>query len=152
MSKTWFGMLVDYCAKNDLNEGLNALDKAPFLADVPLESKVNVVADPYEENGWKLLKAMTCWNRRYRRRLHGSHNWVVHLFAGPSKDDQLQTLNKGDQVLVEVDIRQSAALDMTQGPIWELLSWAARKGRISAILAGPPCRTFSVDKEFPIRV
>ena len=30
MSKIWFGMLVDYCAKNDLNEGLNALGQSPF--------------------------------------------------------------------------------------------------------------------------
>ena len=35
MSQSWFSMLVEYCAKSDFNEGLKAMDKAPFLQGVP---------------------------------------------------------------------------------------------------------------------
>ena len=59
---------------------------------------------------------------------------------------------KGDQVLVDVDIRPSSQLDMSKGPLWKLLSWAARSGRISAVLAGPPCRTFPEPGPGPVRL
>ena len=82
------------------------------------------------------------WPRRFRRRLKASKYWIVHLFAGDGTWDPLPITSQRDEVVVTVDVRAGKAQNIMQGPIWDVLVWAARTGRIAHVIGAPPRVSF----------
>ena len=92
-------------------------------------------------NGWEVLKALPL-TRRVRKRLHQSHRWVSSLCSG-SGDPQLRArCQEEGYELLEVDVAVSKGWDLTAPSVWRALSWAAYTGRVVAVLADPPFRTW----------
>ena len=93
--------------------------------------------------GWELMKKVTCWNRRFRRRLLQTNSWVIHFYSGRNSNPAFKTLDAGGNVLPEIDILNSSALDVGAQALWDVITWACANGKVSASLGGPPCKTFS---------
>ena len=85
MDKTWWDHLVDYDTSPNTGSGQMAVSTAPFFQEVPDKALQGILppqgvdAEPF----WDAIKrALPHLNRRRRKALHQSKNWVVHLFAG----------------------------------------------------------------------
>ena len=83
------------------------------------------------------------WNRRKRRAIMGTKHVAVHLFAGESRD-LLSNLPK-DWMFVAVDIQE----DLHDPKVFGFLMHLAAKGKVKAVIGGPPCRTFSALRHLP---
>eukprot|EP00439_Symbiodinium_sp_Y106_P072982 s3287_g13.t1 len=151
----WFEYIQEYVTTGNRVELLAALTKAPFLKDLSLDTIATAAEGiPVRDvDGWKLLKSMP-WSRRKRRTLYQSEDWNVHLFCGPSrsgsKDSTISRLSVTEVsgVNVEVDILDSALMDVTRmDGVFKVLLWGAARGRIRALIGGPPRRSYLVDDE-----
>ena len=72
--------------------------------------------------------------RRKRRLLMASKDWMVRLFRGKDvEDDNFEKIvSRGGNVLLDVDVANSKMMDLNgASPIYQLLLWAAAKGKIS---------------------
>ena len=85
MDKTWWDHLVDYVSSPNTGSGQMAVSTAPFFQEVPDKALQRILppqgvdVEPF----WDSIKrALPHLNRRRRKALHQSKNWVVHLFAG----------------------------------------------------------------------
>ena len=118
------------------------VDRMPFLRSVPsrVTSKLAVGLD--NANGWELLKALPV-NRRQRKRLHGSHSWVLSLCSGAGDPRLRSQCQATGYELVEVDLVKSQAWNLNNESLWKALLWAAFTGRVVAVLADPPVRTWN---------
>ena len=119
--------------------------KCPFTEDLPSEV-LELMIEGFDPNqGWKYLKDLPL-TRKQRKRLMKSHDWIVHLYAG-EKDNTpyFKQATKDGQVFLEIDISRSKAWDLNQ----RALIWAACSGRISSLIGGPPCRTWSILRSRP---
>ena len=152
MDKTWWDHLVDYVSSPNIGSGQMAVSTAPFFQEVPDKALQGILppqgvdAEPF----WDAIKrALPHLNRRRRKALHQSKNWVVHLFAGAKSHKPLMKLESDDTVVLELDIQRSAAQNVYNDALWSLLLRAAREGRLAAVLGGPPCRTMSVLRHRP---
>ena len=152
MDKTWWDHLVDYVSSPNTGSGQMAVSTAPFFQEVPDKALQGILppqgvdAEPF----WDAIKkALPHLNRRRRKALHQSKNWVVHLFAGAKPHKPLMKLESDDTVVLELDIQRSAAQNVYNDALWSLLLRAAREGRLAAVLGGPPCRTMSVLRHRP---
>ena len=143
MKKSWFQHVVEHCHESSVQAGNRAVDAAPFLEGLPWETKTGLTVDHSAINGWELLKEFTCWSRSYRRRLHQSNSWIIHLYSGKCPKEEFKELCSGSSVVLEIDIQSSSQLNVENEQLWRLLSWACANGKVSAILGGPPCRTLS---------
>ena len=65
------------------------------------------------------------------------------MHSGKGGKPAFQQLNVGDHVLVEIAVRISSILSVENPDLWDLITWASSKGKVAAIIGGPPCRTFS---------
>ena len=142
MTKSWFSSLVDFCSA-DVRSGYRALDESPFLKDVPDDAKSGLVTGNDLSNGWQVLKRMTCWNRAFRRRLLQSNSWIIHFFSGKGSNPAFKPLDAGDNVLLEIDLLNSSQMNVDSQALWDVIVWGCTHGKVSSILGGPPCRTFS---------
>ena len=142
MERSWFDSLLEFC-KGDLSAGYMAVDKSPFLKDVPEEAKSGLVTESDLSNGWQVLKRMTCWNRAFRRRLLRSNSWIIHFFSGKGSNPAFKPLDAGDNVLLEIDLLNSSQMNVDSQDLWDVIVWGCTHGKVSSILGGPPCRTFS---------
>ena len=80
-----------------------------------------------------------------------SHDWIVHLYAG-EKDNTpyFKQATKDGQVFLEIDITRSKAWDLHQrASVYRVLIWAACGGRMSSVIGGPPCGTWSIPRSRP---
>ena len=152
MDKTWWDHLIDYVSSPNTGSGQMAVSTAPFFQEVPDKALQGILppqgvdAEPF----WDAIKrALPHLNRRRRKALHQSKNWVVHLFAGAKSHKPLMKLESDDTVVLELDIQRSAAQNVYNDALWSLLLRAAREGRLAAVLGGPPCRTMSVLRHRP---
>ena len=152
MDKTWWGHLVDYVSSPNTGSGQMAVSTAPFFQEVP-DKALQGILPPQgvdAEPCWDAIKrALPHLNRRRRKALRQSKNWVVHLFAGAKSHKPLMKLESDDTVVLELDIQRSAAQNVYNDALWSLLLRAAREGRLAAVLGGPPCRTMSVLRHRP---
>ena len=71
---------------------------------------------------------------------------VIHLFSGSREKKALQRLEKDGYFVLSVDIQNG--LDIRNELLWALLKLAA-SGRVTAVIGGPPCRTFSILRHRP---
>ena len=129
-----------YVTEGTRDAGNQAVMAAPFMGDVPVELRTQVL-EAIPESGreaWKALKHMP-FNRAKRRALWKSDAWVVHMFSGDKfKGDPLQY---GPGELLELDLRRGTSLINPE--VYGVLLWAAKNQKIKHMIGGPPSRTFS---------
>ena len=151
----WQNHLRALCEEGSRISMAGFLHRCPTFAHVTAEALLGIPEDvPCEEkDGWKLLKGMP-WSRAKRKAMFSSNSWTVHLFSGNERamaakstftmrSSMWQMALEGDEVMVNVDVTQSRALDLNQsGGVFKLLCWAALSGKIKAIVGGPPRQSF----------
>ncbi|OLP78092.1 Retrovirus-related Pol polyprotein from transposon TNT 1-94 [Symbiodinium microadriaticum] len=108
MERTWFDYLQSYVRSGISTEALQSISAAPFLRDVPQQCVSGLVETVPELNGWEALKGLQHLNRRTRKRLWSSDRWVVHLFAGERKKDEIYHLELHGYTILELDISLKA--------------------------------------------
>ena len=91
------------------------------------------------------------WNRRMRKKVEEATTLVVHLYCGKNKEkwralekEVMRDAEPGDSqglVILCVDIEHGG--DLHNPHIMGYLENLARRGKISMIVGGPPCRTVS---------
>ncbi|CAE7254018.1 unnamed protein product [Symbiodinium sp. CCMP2592] len=146
MEKTWFDHLLAYVDGEISSEALKAVETAPFLREVPRPCKVGL-AEPFPEaNGWQALKGLEHLNRRTRKRLWSSDQWIVHLFAGKSEKRDLYHLEGHGYVVLELDLERGRTHDLLRSATRRALEYGARKGKIAGIIGGPPQGTFMISR------
>ena len=119
-----------------------AIQQAPFFEELPDASLYGLCdADPIS-NGWDALKGLRHLNRRTRRRLWTSKNWVLHLFSGKQPNEEIVFLERQGFAVLELDLERGKTHDLYDPLTWRAIEWAARMGKISSIVGGPPQNTF----------
>lgn len=97
----------------------------------------------YDEAAMAQCGSHLPWNRRKRRRLARAKQVIVHLFSGPDASYWEKALGNATTEVLCIDTLGNVPADLHDPMVyWFLLSLAASK-KITAILAGPPCRTVS---------
>ena len=143
LRRSWFDRLQGYVTGEGSEArqlALRALRDAPFFQDVPGECLGGLVPEDLPGSGWEALKGVSFLSRPQRRRLLGAKKWVVHLFSGDPGHYEIAKLDRGDTVVLQLDIRNSRGQDITNPETWKMLMWGAREGRIDLVLGGPPGR------------
>ncbi|CAE7231746.1 RE2 [Symbiodinium sp. CCMP2456] len=146
MERTWFDYLMSYVDGAMASEALKAIEAASFLQEVPKPCKEGLVESFPEANGWESLKGLQHLNRRTRKRLWSSDKWLVHLFCGKQERKNLQYLEGHGYTIFELDIERGKTQDILQPLVWRALEFAARTGKIAAIIGGPPQSTFMISR------
>ena len=82
------------------------------------------------------------WNRRQRRQHLRSRGVVLNLFSGKDTKSWRVFEQKGYTVL-HVDIENGSQFDLHRVGTWAYLVGLCRRGRVVAIVGGPPCRSVS---------
>ncbi|CAE7642041.1 RE2 [Symbiodinium sp. CCMP2456] len=142
LNRSWFDHLISYCRSGIGSEALSAIQSAPFFQEVPQEALRGLSeADPIS-NGWDALRGLQHLNRRTRKKLWASKNWVVHLFAGKKQNEEVMFLERQGFAVLELDIERGKSHDICNPLVWRAIEWAARNGRISTVIGGPPQSTF----------
>ena len=146
MERTWFDHLQSYTASSISTEALKAVEAAPFFRDIPRQCLAGLVEAVPELNGWEALKGLEHLNRRTRKRLWSSDKWLVHLFAGEREKKDWAHLERAGYTILELDITRGRTHDILRPSTWRVLEYAARKGKIAAIIGGPPQGTFMISR------
>ena len=142
INKSWFDHLLTFCDSGAGVDSMMAVQAAPFFRDVPQEALYGISESLAEDNGWDALKGLVHLNRRTRKRLWNSRQWVIHLFSGKQSNDAINFLERQGFDVVELDIQRGISHDISNPLVWRALVWAARNGRIASIVGGPPQNTF----------
>ncbi|CAE7359300.1 RE1 [Symbiodinium sp. CCMP2592] len=111
----------------------------PFMKQVPLKV-INGLATSLEGvNGWEVLKGLPL-NRRTRKRLYQSRCWLINQAPGPV-DPLLRQMceQRGVELVNVAEFKASSS----EPSVWRALSWACYSGRVSAIVAEAPMRTWN---------
>ena len=83
--------------------------------------------------------------RQAGRRQAGQRRRVLHLFAGPERDDSLAAaFRERGWDSDEVDVRRSSRQDLCRSGVYTSLLRRAEAGAWDLVVAGTPCSTFSV--------
>ncbi|CAE7486493.1 GIP [Symbiodinium sp. CCMP2592] len=146
MQRTWFDYLLSYVDGEMSSEALKAIESAPFLREVPAPCKAGLVETMPEDNGWRALRGLEHLNRRSRKRLWSSDKWVVHLFCGKKEKKDLHHLEAHGYTILELDIERGRTHDLLRSTTWRALEFAARKGKLAAIIGGPPQSSFMISR------
>ena len=80
------------------------------------------------------------WNRRMRRRFEKSEGLILHLFCGSGRKAFDAVSERSNLVHVPVDRQEDLLADNT----FQFLMRQAARGRVKAVVAAPPSKTFSV--------
>ena len=142
MNKTWFDHLISYCRSGIGNEALKAIHNAPFLQELPQDTYAGLSEAAPIDNGWDALKGLKHLNRRTRKRLWSSSQWVVHLYAGKKQNEEVMFLERQGFVVLELDRERGRSHDVCDPLVWRALERGARSGRIVSVIGGPPQNTF----------
>ena len=130
LNKSWFDHLVSYCGSGIGTEALLAIKGAPFFQDLPQEALYGLSeADPCS-NGWEALKGLQHLNRRRRKALWSSRQWVVHLYSGKQENPEIMFLERQGFTVLEIDLERGKTHDVCNPLVWRALEWGARNGRI----------------------
>ena len=146
MDRTWFDHLLSYVDSGFSSEAFKAVEAAPFLEGVPKQCVAGLFDAVPETNGWDILRGLKHLNRKARKRLWSSKSWVVHLFAGDRKKQELYHLEAHGHVVLELDIERGRTQDVLSHGVWKALEWGARQGKISAVIGGPPQGSFMISR------
>ena len=86
------------------------------------------------------------WNRRARRRQAKSQGLLVHMFCGKSRNAFEGLAEKLGLSHVAIDEKENLLRQST----YQHLMLESIRGRIKLLIGGPPCRTNSVCRYFPV--
>ena len=131
--------LDTFVGTGSYSAALDLLGVMPFLKEVPDRLCTKLAVDLQGVNGWELLKALP-FNRRLRKRLHQSHDWVLNLSASPAEPGLRHMCREQHVELVEFGAFRE---DLACPCIWKALCWAAFTGRVAGIVSDAPMRTWS---------
>ncbi|OLP75136.1 Retrovirus-related Pol polyprotein from transposon TNT 1-94 [Symbiodinium microadriaticum] len=146
MNKTWFDHLLTYVDSTLTSEAYKSIEAATFLEGIPKQCVAGMFDAIPENNGWNVLKGLKHLNRKSRKRLWSSKSWMVHLFAGDRKKPELYHLENHGHVVLELDIERGRSQNILSPEVWRVLEWAAREGRITGIVGGPPQGSFMISR------
>ncbi|OLP94794.1 hypothetical protein AK812_SmicGene23144 [Symbiodinium microadriaticum] len=131
-----------FVGNGDYGASLDLLQLMPFLKSVPDRIATRLAVDLKTANGWELLQALP-FNRRVRKRMHQSHDWLLHLSSSPA-DSSLKRMCCDRQVeLVELGATRG---NLVSPSVWKVLCWAAFTGRVAGVVADAPMKTWGVLK------
>eukprot|EP00439_Symbiodinium_sp_Y106_P050419 s505_g6.t1 len=142
LEKTWFDHLLSYCDSGISSTALQAIQAAPFFEGVPTPALQGLVEAVPCDNGWDALKGLCHLNRRTRRKLWSSSQWVLHLYSGKRENKEIMFLERQGFTVLEIDIEKGKSHDVYSPLVWRALEWGARHGKIAAIVGGPPQNSF----------
>ena len=140
MDKHWNHYLYDYVVTGSFESGLRAVRDAPFFQDLPGDCLEQMIPSAGLRSGWDIMKQIGWLSRAQRRRLWSSKRWIVHLFAGVEGHWEIMRLDKGDAMVVELDLGRCAGQDLLRSETWRMLLWGAVMGKVDVIMGGPPDR------------
>ena len=86
------------------------------------------------------------WNRKARRRHAKSAGLLIHMFCGDSRRAFEGVSERNRLSHVAVDVKENLLRQTT----YQYLMLEAIRGRIRFLIGGPPCRTNSVCRYFPL--
>ena len=109
----------------------------PSIPHEVLEQLVTPVQEVCEEH---------TWNRRARRRQLKCHGLLIHMFCGKSRQVFETHADKLGLAHVAIDAKENLLRQST----YQHLLLEAIRGRIKLLVGGPPCRTNSVCRYFPL--
>ena len=147
LDEGWFQKMLRYVASGKVEDGVQAIKESYHFQGIPEDSLRGVAIDVHDVTMWELLKKLGCWNRSRRKSLMDAKAVVVHLFSGLHEKKALQRLEKDGYFVLSVDIQNG--LDIRNDLLWALLFKLAASGRVTAVIGGPPCRTFSILRHRP---
>ncbi|CAE7421078.1 Eef1g [Symbiodinium sp. CCMP2592] len=146
MQKTWFDHLLSYCDSGLGSDAVKAIREAPFFEGVPPEALYGLAEAVPCSNGWDALKGLKHLNRRTRRRLWSSNQWVLHLYAGKTVNQEILFLERQGFTVLELDLERGKSHDVWDPLVWRALEWGARSGKIASIIGGPSQGTFMLKR------
>ena len=114
-----------------------ALEIATLFPQVPAHLAAEIPGDETIDMSKKPL------NRRQRKRIAESKSLTIHLFSGPQTSLWTCCESEGHVVLC-VEIQKG--LDLHNSALVAYLESLFRSGRVDLLLAGPPCRTVSLQR------
>ena len=82
------------------------------------------------------------WNRRQRRRHDMSKGVILNLFSGKNTSSWKRLEGLGFSV-INLDIVNGGQFDLHHPQVWAYLAELCRRGRVCAVIGGPPCRSVS---------
>ena len=142
--RDWTELLKEFARTGSRATLLKALLLCPFTKDLPADVH-NLMLQGFDLQGReKYLKSLPL-TRRKRRALMRSSSWVVSLISGGTSDknDPFEAIPLSGKVVLEVDLEKSKLWDLhREGGVYALLLWAAATGRVSDMIAVPPCATW----------
>ena len=147
LEEGWFQKMLRYVASGKAEDGIQAIQESYHFQGIPEDSLQGVAININDVTMWELLKKLGCWNRSRRKSLMDAKAVVVHLFSGSHAKKALQRLEKDGYFVLSVDIQNG--LDIRNELLWALLLKLAASGRVTAVIGGPPCRTFSILRHRP---
>ncbi|CAE7217667.1 GIP [Symbiodinium sp. CCMP2592] len=106
MQKTWFDHLLSYCDSGLGSDAVKAIREAPFFEGVPPEALYGLAEAVPCSNGWDALKGLKHLNRRTRKRLWSSNQWVLHLYAGKTANQEILFLERQGFTVLELDLER----------------------------------------------
>ena len=144
LEEDWFQKMMRYMKSGKQEEGKIAIAEASHFEGIPAESLEGLAVNFQERTEWELLKKLGCWNRSRRKALVKSKSVIIHLFSGRHEKESLQRLEKEGQGHFVMSIDLLTGMDVRNEVLWALLLKPVASGRVSAVIGGPPCRTFSI--------
>ena len=87
------------------------------------------------------------WNRKARRRQRKSSGLLIHAFCGESRKTFEEIALKEKLAHVPVDVKE----DLLRQSTYQHLLLHAIRGHVRLLIGGPPCRTNSVCRYFPLQ-
>ena len=143
--RSWTELLKDF--KESGSRGLlhRAILLSPVTKDLPANVQAMMIVG-LDVNGAEAYMKRLPLTRRKRRMLMASKDWVVRLYRGTAEegDHFEKTVSRGGKVLLDVDIQDSKMMDINGAtPVYQLLLWAAAKGKIADIIGSPPETTWT---------
>ena len=143
-TRSWTELMMDFATTGARSTLLKVLLTCPFTKDLPSDVQ-SMLLQGFEANaGEKSLKALPL-SRKKRRALISSRRWVVNLASeeATSSDSPFNVMALAGKVVLDVNLARSRLWDLNrEDGVYQLLLWAAATGRVSDIIAVPPCSTW----------
>ena len=142
-TRSWTEFMMDFATTGARSSLLKVLLTCPFTKDLPSDVQ-SMLLQGFEANaGERYLKALPL-SRKKRRALISSRRWVVNLASeeATSSDSPFNVMALAGKVVLDVNLARSRLWDLNrEDGVYQLLLWAAATGRVSDIIAVPPCST-----------
>ena len=147
LKETWFDRLRRYANTGKMADAAQAIVEAPHHVNIPMQCFEGMAVETGDETLWTLLKELGFWNRRRRKQILQSDRIVLHLFSGKGEKPQFRRLEGNGRIVLPIDLENGQ--DVCHPALWKVLVKICAKGKVDAVIGGPPCRTFSILRHRP---